>query len=58
MRLKKMATAMAYMAIPGVAFATNGMNMEGYGPIALGMGGASMAYENGSAATMNNSIRN
>jgi long-chain fatty acid transport protein len=54
MRLKKMATAMAYMAIPGVAFATNGMNMEGYGPIALGMGGASMAYDNGSAAMMNN----
>jgi len=36
------------------AFATNGMNMEGYGPIATGMGGASMAYDNGSAAVMNN----
>lgn len=24
------------------AFATNGMNMEGYGPIATAMGGASM----------------
>ena len=34
--------------------ATNGMNLEGYGPIALGMGGASMAYENGTAAVMNN----
>jgi len=34
--------------------ATNGMNMEGYGPIALGMGGASMAYDNGTAAMMNN----
>ena len=34
--------------------ATNGMNMEGYGPIAAAMGGASMAYDNGSAAMMNN----
>ena len=41
------------IAVP-VAFATNGMNLEGYGPIATGMGGASMAYDNGSAATMNN----
>lgn len=36
------------------AFATNGMNLEGYGAIASGMGGASMAYDNGSAAVMNN----
>ncbi len=36
------------------AFATNGMNLEGYGPIATGMGGASMAYDNGAAAVMNN----
>ena len=36
------------------ALATNGMNMEGYGPIATGMGGASMAYDNGTAAMMNN----
>lgn len=36
------------------AHATNGMNMEGYGPIATGMGGASMAYDNGTAAVMNN----
>ncbi len=36
------------------AFATNGMNLEGYGPIATGMGGASMAYDNGTAAMMNN----
>ncbi len=35
-------------------FATNGMNLEGYGPIATGMGGASMAYDNGAAAVMNN----
>ncbi len=30
------------------------MNLEGYGPIATGMGGASMAYDNGTAAMMNN----
>jgi long-chain fatty acid transport protein len=36
------------------AFATNGMNLEGYGPIANGVGGASMAYDNGTAAMMNN----
>lgn len=36
------------------AFATNGMNMEGYGPVATAMGGASMAYDNGTAAVMNN----
>lgn len=35
-------------------FATNGMNMEGYGPIATAMGGASMAYDNGTAAVINN----
>jgi long-chain fatty acid transport protein len=38
----------------GEAEATNGMNLEGYGPIAAGMGGASMAYMNGTAAMMNN----
>lgn len=54
MQLTKLAAAMACMAIPGLASATNGMNMEAYGPIALGMGGASMAYDNGSAAMMNN----
>src|SRR5512139_4119358 len=36
------------------AHATNGMNMEGYGPIATGLGGASFAYDNGTAAVMNN----
>lgn len=47
----------AFMALAGVcngALATNGMNVEGYGPIASGMGGASMAYDNGTAAMMNN----
>ncbi len=40
--------------VPATVFATDGMNLEGYGPIATGMGGASMAYDNGTAAMMNN----
>lgn len=48
------ALLLAGFFLPAQAFATNGMNMEGYGPIALGMGGASMAYDNGTAAMMNN----
>jgi len=34
--------------------ATNGMNMEGYGPVATALGGASLAYDNGTAAVINN----
>jgi long-chain fatty acid transport protein len=30
------------------------MNMEGYGPVATGMGGASFAYDNGTAGMINN----
>src|SRR5512135_3203958 len=44
----------ASLCMTAVALATNGMNLEGYGPIATGMGGASMAYDNGAAAVMNN----
>jgi long-chain fatty acid transport protein len=44
----------AAMIVSTPVFATNGMNLEGYGPIATGMGGASMAYDNGTAAMMNN----
>jgi long-chain fatty acid transport protein len=36
------------------AWATNGMNMEGYGPISTGMGGASQAVDHGSAAMAQN----
>lgn len=56
MQLKKLTTALAIAGLTasGAALATNGMNLEGYGPIALGMGGASMAYDNGTAAVMNN----
>lgn len=48
-----LAATIAALVSPAV-YATNGMNMEGYGPIATGMGGASMAYDNGTAAVMNN----
>lgn len=56
MKIKKIAVSLiaaGVMASP-FAYATNGMNLEGYGPVAQGMGGASMAYDNGTAATMNN----
>lgn len=56
MYLKKRAAvvAAAGLFVPGFAFATNGMLMEAYGPIAGGMGGAAMAYDNGTAALANN----
>ncbi len=44
----------AAMLSPATVFATNGMNLEGYGAEATAMGGASMAYDNGTAAMMNN----
>ncbi|QAU24909.1 hypothetical protein EO087_13685 [Dyella sp. M7H15-1] len=36
------------------ALATDGMYLEGYGPIATGVGGAAMAFDNGTSAMMNN----
>lgn len=54
MKLKKIAALLAVAGISAPAFATNGMNMEGYGPIATGMGGASFAYDNGTAGMINN----
>lgn len=54
MKVKKLAALLAVAGIASPAFATNGMNMEGYGPVATGMGGASMAYDNGTAAVVNN----
>lgn len=45
---------MAIVLSTMTSYATNGMNLEGYGPVATGMGGASMAYENGTAAVINN----
>ncbi|MGM0593711.1 MAG: OmpP1/FadL family transporter [Pseudomonadota bacterium] len=52
-RLLALAVSAAITA-PMSAHATNGMNLEAYGPVAGGMGGASMAYDNGTAAMMNN----
>lgn len=54
MRKTQLLIALSAIGFAGSAFATNGMNLEGYGPIAAGMGGASMAYDNGNAAVMNN----
>jgi len=42
------------VSLPISSLATNGMDLEGYGPIALGMGGASLAHDNGTAGVMNN----
>lgn len=46
------AALLGTLALP--AAATNGMNLEAYGAKAGGMGGASLAYENGNSALMNN----
>ncbi len=54
MKLKKIAALVAIAAGSAPVFATNGMNMEGYGPVATGMGGAAMAYDHGTAGMINN----
>lgn len=54
MKLKKIAALLAIAGLSAPAFATNGMNMQGYGAAATAMGGASMAYDNGPGAMMNN----
>jgi long-chain fatty acid transport protein len=54
MKLKKIAALLAAAGVTVPAFATNGMNMEGYGPVATAMGGASYAYDNGTAGLINN----
>jgi len=41
-------------AAAGPAFATNGMNLEGYGANSAAMGGAGMAFDTGNSAVMNN----
>ncbi len=48
------AAILAAAIAPSAALATNGMNLEGYGPLGMSMGGASMAYDSGLAAMMNN----
>jgi long-chain fatty acid transport protein len=54
MKLKKLAALLAISGFTAPAFATNGMNMEGYGPVGTAMGGASFAYDNGTAGLINN----
>lgn len=54
MKLKKIAALLAVAGLSAPALATNGMNMEGYGPVATAMGGASFAYDNGTAGLINN----
>jgi long-chain fatty acid transport protein len=54
MNRKALVLSVLMTVVCGQAFATNGMNMEGYGPIATGMGGASMAIDNGAASFANN----
>lgn len=46
--------ALVAMAGSAPAFATNGMNLEGYGAKSHAMGGASMAFDTGNSAVMNN----
>ncbi len=48
------AAALAATSLTSPLVATNGMNMEGYGPIATAMGGASLAFDNGTAGVINN----
>lgn len=56
MKMNKVLVALCVAGVcaPQFANATNGMNLSGYGPEAHAMGGASMAYDNGTAAVMNN----
>jgi long-chain fatty acid transport protein len=54
MATKRIVAALGLAGITALAHATNGMNMEGYGPIAMGMGGAAMAYDVGNAGMINN----
>ncbi len=54
MKLKKIAALLAVAGFAAPVFATNGMNLEGYGAVSTAMGGASMAYDNGAGAMMNN----
>src|SRR5437763_754946 len=52
--LPLLAAALLAAGLPRPLVATNGMNMEGYGPIATALGGASFAYDNGTAGLINN----
>ena len=47
-------TPLCALLAAGSAYATNGMLMEGYGPISAGMGGTSQAVDHGDAAMSQN----
>jgi long-chain fatty acid transport protein len=53
---KTACSAIALLVLIGAtpAFATNGMNLEGYGPKSMAMGGTGSAYDTGNSAVMNN----
>jgi long-chain fatty acid transport protein len=53
-RILKLTPIAALCAAALPALATNGMNMEGYGPISTGMGGVSQAVDHGTAAMAQN----
>lgn len=52
--LRNTAVALAVAGTLPAALATNGMVLEGYGPISTGMGGASQAIDHGTAAMAQN----
>lgn len=55
MQSSKRSAACMLLALTGTsAWATNGMNMEGYGPVSTGMGGVSQAIDHGTAAMAQN----
>ena len=47
-------TPLCALLAAGAAHATNGMLMEGYGPISTGMGGVSQAIDHGNAGMAQN----
>lgn len=53
---KTACSAVALLVLIGAtpAFATNGMNLEGYGAKSMAMGGTGSAYDTGNSAVMNN----
>lgn len=54
MKLKSMALALGMIGFAAPGFATTGMNLEGYGAISTGMGGAAMAFDVGASGMINN----
>ena len=54
LRLAPLAAGVAAALAAAPALATNGMNMEGYGPISTAMGGVAQAIDHGTAAMAQN----